>query len=340
MYRRGDLGQVARAVRVLDGLRGFKHGRRLGELAAEVGTSERTVRRDVAALSAAGYEIDFVLVEGRAAARLVERSYSSVPITRRERFTLLAVRSVFDVLRGTPLHDDIQSVLAKLEQRMSREEREEHATFGERFLYVPDHGTKSYDGKEDVIDALQTGILSRRVVRYEYADARGRPREGLLAPYAMVLYRHGLYVVGGRLASTNTMRHSATIGIFAMERFTAAEAIRGRAFTVPPDLHLSDVLHGTFGLHVESRSAPEHVVIEFSKEKARLVAARTWHPTQRLDHDEDGRVILRFDCIDLPPVVSWILEWGPHARALAPERLVQMVVSELEAARARYASSR
>ena len=53
-------------------------------------------------------------IDGRPGARLVERSYSSVPITRRERYTLLAVRSVFDVLRGTPLHDDVESVLSKL----------------------------------------------------------------------------------------------------------------------------------------------------------------------------------------------------------------------------------
>ena len=119
MYRRGEIGQVARALRVLDALRGFKRGRIVAELAAEVGASERTARRDIGQLQDAGFDIKLSKRENRSVATLIEQSYSSVPITRRERFTLLAVRSVFDVLRGTPFLDDVQSVMSNLEQRMS-----------------------------------------------------------------------------------------------------------------------------------------------------------------------------------------------------------------------------
>lgn len=175
VYRRGDLGQVARALRVLDALRGFKHGRWVSEVATEVGASERTVRRDIDELQDAGFEVDIKRVDNRSIATLEsERNYSPVSITKRERFTLLAVRSVFDVLRGTPLHDDVVSVLAKLEQRLTKAERKETAALCERFAYVPDGGTKAYDDKADIIDAIQTGILSRKVVQYAYKDSRGR----------------------------------------------------------------------------------------------------------------------------------------------------------------------
>jgi hypothetical protein len=90
------------------------------------------------------------------------------------------------VLRGTPLWEDVKSLQRKLEQRMSPEERAEHASLGDRFAYVPDGGTKAYEGKEDILDALLTGVLSRRVVRFAYRDARGRARRGYLAPYTMV----------------------------------------------------------------------------------------------------------------------------------------------------------
>ena len=46
---------------------------------------------------------------------------------------------------------------------MSPAERAEHATFGDRFAYFPDGGTKAYEGQEDVLDALLAGVLSRRV---------------------------------------------------------------------------------------------------------------------------------------------------------------------------------
>jgi predicted DNA-binding transcriptional regulator YafY len=41
-----------------------------------------------------------------------------------------------------------------------------------------------------------------------------------------------------------------------------------------------------------------------------------------------------FDVPNLAPVVSWILEWGPHARAIAPEVLVDEITRELHEARA------
>ncbi len=337
MYRRGEVGQVARALRVLDALRGFRHGRLLSEIATDAGVSERTVRRDLTELQEAGFEIEFPRLAGRAAARVIEHSHSHIAITRRERYTLLAVRAMFDVLRGTPLWEDVASVLRKLEQRMNPAERAEHETFGDRFAYVPDGGTKAYEGKEDILDALLTGVLSRKVVRYEYRDARGRSQRGHLAPFAMVLYKHGLYVIGRRLrhpADGKSITDATNLGRFAVERFTDAEHLRTAPFTPPPGFKVADVLHGAFGLHTGDTA--ERVVIEFSKAKAAYVRGRLWHPTQRFEALPDGRTRLEFTCSDLTPVVSWVLEWGPHARAVEPLDLVTAIRAELVAALENY----
>jgi predicted DNA-binding transcriptional regulator YafY len=337
MYRRGEIGQVARALRVLDALRGFKHGRWVSEVAAEIGASERTMRRDIAELQDAGFDIEISKRENRTIATLAsERNYSPVSITKRERFTLLAVRGVFDVLKGTPFHDDVGSVMAKLEQRMNDRERAELGSFGARFIYLPDHGTKSYAGKEDIIDAIQTGILSRKVVRYRYADARERVQQGHLAPYGMVLYRHGLYVIGARLKDVDADVRSAKLGVFAIERFAEAEHLRAHDFDPPRELDIRSLLHGAFGPHLVDASGPRAVVVEFTREKARLVSTRTWHATQQIDELPDGRIRLTFETPNLAPVVSWILEWGPHARAVAPPELVERVKRELDDARAQY----
>jgi predicted DNA-binding transcriptional regulator YafY len=374
LYKRGDLNHVSRTLRVLDELRGFRRGRLLSEIAAQLGASERTIRRDVADLRSAGFEIESLTIAGRAAARLVEKTYSNIAITRRERYTLLAIGSLFDVLRGTPLWEDVKSLQAKLAQRMTPEEREEHATFGERFAYVPDGGTKAYAGKEDVLDALLTGVLSRRIVRFAYRDARGRVRKGRIAPYTMVLYKHGLYVIGSRIrdpgdkpdrpdkaapdqptpaaaspdvsnpapgppdkSSQAPTEPIAPLVVYAVERFTEADALRNAPFAVPAGFKIADVLNGAFGIHVASTDAPSHrAVIEFSAAKAAFVRARIWHPTQTFEELPDGRVRLAFTCASLIPVVSWVLEWGPHAKALEPPELVANVIAELDAARLGY----
>jgi predicted DNA-binding transcriptional regulator YafY len=340
LYKRGDLNHISRALRVLDELRGFRRGRRLSEIAKALTASERTIRRDLADLRSAGFEIESVSIEGRAAARLVEKTYSNISITRRERYTLLAVASPFDVLRGTPLWEDVSSLTRKLEQRMTPEERAEHASLGDRFAYVPDGGTKAYEGKEDILDALLTGVLSRRVVRYVYRDARGRSREGYFAPYTMILYKQGLYVVGCRLrepAEGRAIAPGTPIAVYAVERFTEVDHLRNAPFAAPPGFRITEILNGAFGIHVMTDAAPPHlVVVEFSAEKAAFVRARVWHPTQTFEELPDHRVRLTFTCASLIPVVSWVLEWGPHARAIEPPSLVADIIAELDAARRGY----
>ena len=337
MYRRGDFGQVARAFRVLDQLRGFKQGRWVNDLAEAIGASERTVRRDLTELQDAGVDLEVTKRANRVFAVLTaERSYSPVAITKRERFTLLAVRRVFDVFKRTPFLDDVLSVLQKLEQRMNDKDRTELAAFGEQFVYMPDHGTKSHAGKEDIIDAIQTGIINRKLVRYRYGDGHGRARAGYLAPFRLAIYRHGLYAIGARLATPDDDVRTAPLGVFALERFTDAEYLKQHPFEIPEDSRVRDVLEGAFGPHLPDANGPHDVVVEFSAEKAHLVASREWHPTQQIATLPSGRVRLSFRAPSLTPLVSWVLEWGPHARVIAPAALVADVHCELTAALALY----
>ena len=337
MYRRGDVGQVARALKILDALRGFKHGRLLSDLANEVGMSERTVKRDIGALQDAGIDVSRETIDGRGAARLKDRAYSFVAITRRERYTLLAVRRMFDVLKGTSFAEDIESVLRKLEQRMTSEERAEHATFGERFAYVPDRGTKQYADKDDVLDALLSGVLSRKLVRYSYRGARGRAQRGFVAPFAMLLHRQGLYVLGPHLATPADIKlDTSEVASWAVERFGEAEWIRDASFVLPESFKLDDYVDDISGVHV-TRGAPQRVVVEFSKERAAYARGRTWHRTQEIDERPDGHVRIAFWCRNLAPVTSWILEWGPHAKVIEPQELVDNVALELRSALAHYA---
>jgi predicted DNA-binding transcriptional regulator YafY len=340
MYRRGDIGQVARALRILDALRGFRRGRTLVDLAAIADASVRTVRRDLAELIDADVKITLCPVDEQPGARLVERSFVNLPITRRERFTLLAVHSVFDVLRGTPLYDDIVSVLAKAEQGGDADENAAHNQLRGRIRYLPDGGTKSYDDKEDVLDTLQTGILSERVVRFTYRGSRSRDRERHLAPLAMLLYRQGLYIAACRLEDPSEGKQLGdwrrTLGIYAVERFVEAEALRKHAFEVPADFDIDEIFHGAFGIHLADPAGARRVVIEFSRDKAALATARVWHRSQQVHRTSDGKVRLEFRCTNLAPVVSWVLEWGPYARVIAPDELVKTVVAELDGARRQY----
>jgi len=98
--------------------------------------------------------------------------------------------------------------------------------------------------------------------------------------------------------------------------------------------------HGRSSSCLGRDSSPGCVLPPFltKSQKAALVEARAWYPAQQLARMADGRVRLTFTVANLEPLVSWILEWGPHARALEPPELVTCVVEELDAARRHYGS--
>lgn len=91
-----------------------------------------------------------------------------------------------------------------------------------------------------------------------------------------------------------------------------------------------------FGPHLPDATEPHAVVVELSAEKAHLVSSREWHASQTVTTLDDDRVRIAFVPPSLAPIVSWILEWGPRARAVAPTSLVVQVAAELRAAGAQY----
>ena len=92
----------------------------------------------------------------------------------------------------------------------------------------------------------------------------------------------------------------------------------------PATFKLDDFVDDAFGAHV-GKQASQRVAIEFSKERAAYARGRVWHRTQEIEERGDGTVRLAFTCKNLVPVVSWVLEWGPHARVIEPPELRDQV---------------
>lgn len=330
--RRGGYSQAARLLRVLDRLAAHRYGVTIDSLAEEFDVTPRQMRRDLDAIEEAGHPVLKVQVDGRAGAKLASARASGVRLSVRERYALLAVRRAFDVLEDTPFREDVESICSKLASSLPPAEQHELESFGARFAYLPDGGTKQYRGLDDVIDALFTGVLRRYRVRFRYRAQGREEKQGVLEPYAVVLYRQGLYVIGRSLGAKDGARAERT---YAVERFTHAEFERGETFTVPESFRVEEYFQGAFGVF-RSDAAPTKVVVDFSPAGRALVEARTWHPSQRLRRIADGGIRLEMVLSDLTQVAQWVIGWGPLARVREPKELVERVVREHREALALY----
>lgn len=352
---KGTHSQASRCLRILNRLRGYREGVFVRDLASELEVHEDQIYKDMNALELGGNPVDYDTRPGTGPSGKVRNlavvilrgdTHRQITLTREQRYTMLAARRAFDVFKGTSFYKDIDAVFEKLMQGVPKADRDELASWGERFVYVPDGGTKNYSDKGEVLDALRNAVLSRRVVRYTYAPASGREERGLLAPYAMVIYRQGLYVVGRRLSRLDDATRPPSSGNaptppLAVERFTTVEVVSARrSYEVPSDLNLDRMFQGAFGMFIGGGGEPQRVVIEFSRAKRAHVLGRTWHATQKVEALPDGRVRLEFMLNDIVEVVSWVMSWGPHARVLEPVQLFERVAREHADAAEWYASRR
>lgn len=325
-------------MRLAERLAGRRTGLRLVDLAEEFGVTDRQIRRDLEALSEAGYDVDLHVHEGRAAVRLRDQRARALQVTRRERYTLLAVRHVFDVLKDTAFHEDIQSVFDKLIDQLPDDARADLDTLGERFAYLPEGGTKAYSDKSEIIDDLLDGVLDRRVLNIHYRGVKGTDIRGLFAAYGMAFYKNGLYVIGHRLAGVDEVETLANRAdppfIYNAERFIAVTVERKTRFVAPPGKTLAARFEGAFGIMMGSDR--HRVVVEFAKEVRHLIEARSYHPSQKTSRAPGGGLRVSFETSSLAQVTPWVLSFGMHAKAIEPPALVDRVRQELAAATAAY----
>ncbi len=323
--RAGAYAQTERVLALLARLQARRSPVRLDALADDLGISVKQLRRDLVVLAAAGHHSALLRLEGRSAVQLVRGKSESITLTLRERFALLAMRDVFAALEGTPLAEDAHAIFNKVAATLADDSALDLQRLGPRFLYIPDGGIKSYAEHADVVDELLTGALRRQSLDATYQPAHGKPLTGTLEPWAVALYRNGLYVVG-RWDRDDAPR------VFAVERFTAATRRRKTTFDVPADFSLATFFGGALGIF--AGGVPEKIVVEFSKHVATIVTSRRWHPTQRTKVLRAGGVRMELDAPVTPDVVSWLVGWGAMVKVCEPTTLAQAVVAEHRAAMA------
>ncbi len=329
--KQGSHSQGVRLIRLLRRLQGRRQGATLSELEQEFEIGRAQLRRDLAALEEAGTALAFDREEGRygrGRVRLVPGDSMDVTITKSERLALLAARKVFEVFRGTELYDDIERIYAKLVEHLPESERKTLRPLAERIVFVPHGGLKGYEAKEDEedtfdrINALQTAVMEQYRVRYAYRPSFGPRSSGTIEPYALVMYRNGLYVAASRVLDSGKLQSPR---VFAVERFEQASFIRRSHFERPENLDIDQLFND--GLGIVGGDRTHHVVAEFSGWAAVEARVRRWHRSQVNTPLADGVVRVEMDVTSLRDAANWILEHGARARPVAPPELRRLVAA-------------
>jgi predicted DNA-binding transcriptional regulator YafY len=325
MARNSELIRQWEILRAIDAAR---NGIPIPKLASAEGVHQRTIRRDLDALSKAGFPLYDEQVNGTTMWKLRAKPFRGLEQTGLGLTELCALyfsRSIMKALAGPTFQDEIERAFVKLERALPVASRK----FLDRFpsiLKAKAAGRKKQDEKkvrEFLARAVDAALRQRRVLmRYDSASSR-RTKEYKIDPLRLSYADGGIYLIAW-------VEEYGQVRTFAVERIRSFavldEHFEPRPLPTEPFAHSLGVHSGT----------PETVAIEFDARVAEYVKGREWHRSQIIDDHPDGSLLMTLTVCDDRPLRSWIHSFGPLARVVAPTRLAQEIFEEIDEARDRY----
>jgi predicted DNA-binding transcriptional regulator YafY len=170
-------------------------------------------------------------------------------------------------------------------------------------------------------------LRRRRLAISHYSRQSGETTDRTISPQQLIFYRENWYVV-----SWCHLRKD--VRSFAIDALSRAGLVDAVAHEVPR-AHLAELIESGYGIF--SGRDVRWATLRFSPERARWVAAETWHPQQRGRWDDEGYWRLELPYSDPRELMMDVMKHGSSVEVIAPESLRLQVAAELEAALSAYA---
>lgn len=312
--------QLIRQHRILQLLEDSRFGKTLDEvreaLVDDLGLNslhERTVRRDIEALQAAGYDIITETIQRGKVWKMgrTDRGIHKISASATELIALSIGRDLLYPLVGTSYWQGIESFWNKVREELPDGVFEHYQRY-RKTLCVFGTPSKKYERKEGILRTINRAINEHRVVEIEY-QAIGKPASvRRIEPYGLAVYQSSLYVVAAAVEVTDRdqrLRH------WKLDRFQRATAL-DEYFQVDPSINLESHLGKSIGIF--SGEQTEQVCIRLGQRAAGWVREDPWHPEQDLTEDDQGRFLLTVPASHPRELLPKVLALGADAEVLEP----------------------
>ena len=174
-------------------------------------------------------------------------------------------------------------------------------------------------------------VTQRRVkISYRTFDAE-KAIERTIEPYFIepAATGHASYVIA-------YCHYAGAIRNFRIGRIESIH-ITDETYTIPPDFDANKYFGPAWGVSVEGEV--KTIRLWFDRGIARLVEETVWHPSQVLERQKDGSLIMTLQVMDTIELFRWILWWGEDVEVLEPPEIRKAVMEMAEEVRNIYRKS-
>ena len=175
-----------------------------------------------------------------------------------------------------------------------------------------------------VIGAIRQAVMAMRAIRFRYRGGSRRGKARDVAPYG-IMFGRANYLVGAELGSEEPRN-------YRLDRIEDLEVL-DRTASPPETFNLADYAGRSFGIY---QGEVQEIVLRMTPEAAEDALGWRFHPSQVVEPQADGSVVVRFWATGLLELAWHLFTWGDRVEVVAPEALRTMLVQELERALARH----
>lgn len=313
--------QLIRQHKLLQVLERYRFGRTLSELrdelVEELGLNSlhtRSVRRDVEALQAAGFDVVSTETDRGRVWKLGPRFKGShkIAASATELMALSLGRDLMHPLAGTPFWQGIESFWSKVQESLP-DGVWSHYTKYRKILHVLGMPAKSYAKHQGMLKTINRSILEHRVLEIEYQRlGQATATKRCIHPYGIAFYQSSLYVVADAQEAAdeeNPVRH------LKLDRFKKATAL-DEWFKPREDFNLETHLQQSLGMFAGRKT--KKFKVKISAYAAPWVEEDPWHPEQEIKKHADGSITLTVSASHDLEVIPRVLALGTEAELISP----------------------
>ncbi len=330
--------QLIRQHKLMQLLEYSRFGRTLeelrGDLVADLGLTtlhERTVRRDLEALQAAGFDIQTETVQRGKVFKLGQNNTGvhEIGISATELIALSIGRELLYPLLGTQYWRGIETFWNKVQETVPNGVYDHYSRY-RKSLYVIGSPSKTYEHHAGALKTINRAMIEHRIVEIEYEPVGKPATVRRIEPYGLAVYQSSIYVVAAAAEiedPTERLRH------WKLDRFHRATAL-DEYFKPDENIDLSEHLGKSIGIF--SGEDPTTVRIRLGQHAAAWVGEDPWHPDQKLDNQPDGSAILTVPASHPREVLPKVLSLGSDAEVLGPKQFRDAVAKAVKEMAAKY----
>jgi predicted DNA-binding transcriptional regulator YafY len=315
-----DPGRVGRLVKILTTLQSAK-GRNCTQLAEILGTTRRTIFRDLKKLKDIGVPCKYDL---KSSCYSVEPEFFLQPLdlTLQEALSvLLLVHKARDHIQ-LPFKNEALIAALKIENNLPVQIKKYCRTALQNIsAKATAQASKHQAGLDQSFLLLTQAIRDKHKVNILYNSLFDKKNVDLdLSPYHLFYNHRAWYVLG----------HSSlhrSIRTFKLNRIEKLIVLKKR-FLDGDNFDLYDYLSRAWSMIPEGRIY--NVKLRFLPKVAQNVTEVHWHNTQQVTRNKDGSAIVEFRVDGIGEIFWWILGYGDQVQVLAPKELRKRIIQTAE----------